>query len=151
MIDSHVGLELGNLLLKLVHLCASGIAGSLRSVCGIACRLVLGSFVVPILYGLIVDSLLVCLGLLGLIVRGLSGVVLVRQVAEFAAGFVVCGLRGRNGSVGGVDLLLRGAGSSLGGLQIRLCGGVGSRRGIKLRLRGLELTGSSVLGGLKRF
>ena len=53
-------------------------------------------------------------------------------------------------SVGGVGLLLRGSDGSLGGLQICLCGGVGIRRGIELRLRGLELTSSSFLGGLKR-
>ena len=98
----------------------------------------------------VVLHLLVCLGLLGLLVCRLRGVTLTGRVLVLLVCRIVCRLGRCHGSVGGVGLLLRGSDGSLGGLQICLCGGVGIRRVIERVLRGLELTSSSVLGGLKR-
>ena len=98
----------------------------------------------------VVLRLLVGFGLLGLLVCRLRGVTLTGRVLVLLVCRIVCRLGRCHGSVGGVGLLLRGSDGSLGGLQICLCGGVGIRRVIERVLRGLELTSSSVLGGLKR-
>ena len=143
-------LEVGNLLVELIDL----------GVCGVVCIMRVGYFstsLIELVALLLADldksvvlRLLVGFGLLGLLVCRLRGVTLTGRVLVLLVCRIVCRLGRCHGSVGGVGLLLRGGGGILGRLQVRLGGSVGIRRGIELRLRGLELTSSSDLGGLKR-
>lgn len=150
LIHGHVRLEVGNLLVKLLDLGVRGIVSVFGGSGFSTCRLPLATLLLANLDESVVLRLLVGLGLLGLLVCRLRGVTLTGRVLVLLVCRIVCRLGRCHSSVGGVDLLLRGSDGSLGGLQICLCGGVGIRRGIELRLRGLELTSSSVLGGLKR-
>ncbi len=128
----------------------SSIISLFRGVRSGAGRLPLAALLLADLDESVVLRLLVGFGLLGLLACGLGGVALADGGVVLLACRIVCRLGRCHGSVGGVGLLLRGGDGSLRSLQVRLCGGVGIRRGIELRLRGLELTSSSVLGGLKR-
>ena len=150
LVNGHVGLELSNLLLKSLNLDISSVISLFRGVRSSAGCLPLAALLLANFDKLIVLRLLVGLGLLGLLVCRLRGVTLTGRVLVLLVCRIVCRLGRCHSSVGGVGLLLRGSDGSLGGLQICLCGGVGIRRGIELRLRGLELTSSSFLGGLKR-
>ena len=150
LVNGHVGLELSNLLLKSLNLDISSVISLFRGVRSSAGCLPLAALLLANFDKLIVLRLLVGLGLLGLLVCRLRGVTLTGRVLVLLVCRIVCRLGRCHSSVGDVGLLLRGSDGSLGGLQICLCGGVGIRRGIELRLRGLELTSSSFLGGLKR-
>ena len=150
LVNGHVGLEVSNLLLKSLNLDISSVISLFRGVRSSAGCLPLAALLLANFDKLIVLRLLVGLGLLGLLVCRLRGVTLTGRVLVLLVCRIVCRLGRCHSSVGGVGLLLRGSDGSLGGLQICLCGGVGIRRDIELRLRGLELTSSSFLGGLKR-
>ena len=150
LVNGHVRLEVGNLLLKSLNLGISSVISLFRGVRSGAGCLPLAALLLANFDKLIVRGLLVCFGLLRLLVCGLGGVALAGGGVVLLVCRIVCRLGRCHGSVGGVGLLLGGVDGILGRLQVRLCGGVCSRRGFERGLRGLELTSSSVLGGLKR-
>lgn len=150
LVNGHVRLEVGNLLLKSLNLGISSVISLFRGGYFSTGLIELVALLLANLDESVVLRLLVGLGLLSLLVCRLRSVTLTGRVLVLLVCSIVCRLGRCHGSVGGVGLLLRGGDGSLRSLQVRLCGGVCSRRGFERVLRGLELTGSSDLGGLKR-
>ena len=118
LVNSHVGLQLGNLLIELLDFGVRGVAGFSRSsdvgTGGIVGMLLL----LTLLNEPIVLCLLVALGLLCLLVCGLGGGVLALRIAELRVRLVVCSLRGGHSSISGVDTLLSSRNGSLGIFEI---------------------------------
>ena len=150
LVYGHVRLEVGNLLVKLLDLGVRGIVCLLGGIGFSACRLPLAVLLLTDPDESVVLGLLVALDLLRLLVCSLSGGVLAGRIAELRVRLVVCGLRGRDGGVRGVDALLSGGDGGLCGLEVRLGGCVGSSRGVKGALRGCKLVGGGVLSSLER-
>ena len=94
MVNSHVGLQLGNLLVKLLDLGVRSVAGFSRSSDVSAGGIVGILLLLANLDESVVLGLLVALGLLSLLVCGLGGGVLAGRIAELRVRLVVCSLRG---------------------------------------------------------
>ena len=118
LVDGHIGLQLGNLLIELLDLGVRGVAGVLRS-SDVGAGGVIGILLLlTLLDKPIVLGLLVALGLLRLLVRSLGSVVLAGRVGKLRVRLVVCSLCGGHGGIGGVDALLSSGNSSLGALEV---------------------------------